>query len=48
MTMGERGYSIFNIAAEKWWLEGYFPIGARELFRGELLNFGGGDLHRCF
>ena len=31
----------FNIAREKWWLEDYFPIGARSLFRGELWNFGG-------
>ena len=33
----------FNIAPEKWWLEDNpFLLGAKKLFRGELLNFGGG------
>ena len=33
--------SKFNIPPEKWWLEDYFPIESREIFRGELLNFAG-------
>ena len=36
----------FNIASERWWLEDYFPIGSRSLFRGELLNFGRVYLYR--
>ena len=31
-----------NIAPEKWWLEDDPFLLGRELFRGELLNFGGG------
>ena len=29
-----------NIAPENWWLEYYFPFGARPIFRGELLALG--------
>ena len=31
----------FNIPPEKWWLEDYFPFGARPIFNCELLNFRG-------
>ena len=30
-----------SLTYEKWWLEDYFLIGSREIFRGELLNFAG-------
>ena len=32
----------FNIAPEKLWLEGYFPIGKVYNFSEPMLNFGGG------
>ena len=37
-----------NIAPENGWLEDDVPFGARPIFRGELLNFGGVEVPNGF